>query len=192
MNSISKTTKVKSKRKTKTKKTVKTSKNLMNPLNNDSHNCDIICETNELKESVICENKPKEKQKNRSDNHLITEYYPTLSLTRKRLTAKAKEMERDQRIKDYLNKKCDPSGILAVEEFDGKGKGVVATTTIPKGEFICEYSGDLVDIQKAKVFSDQSLIGFNNEMYIYVKTVERGVVCNGGRGLLYVLLPMEW
>ena len=150
MNSISKPTKVKSKGKTKSKKIVK---NSMNLLNNDSHKCDFVCESNQSKDPIDGQKKEKERRKNISDNHLITDYYPTLSSTRKRLTAKALELERERLIKYYLNNKCDPTDSLAIEEFGDKGKGVIATKFLPKGSFICEYSGDLVDIQKAKVFS---------------------------------------
>ena len=33
---------------------------------------------------------------------------------------------------------------LAVQSFEGKGRGVVATRMIPKESFVCEYAGDLV------------------------------------------------
>ena len=152
MNSTSKTTKNKSKRKTKSGKNVKNSVNLINNSTNES---DII-ETDVKNETKVKEKTMKEKtRKNGSDNHLITEYYPTLSSTRKRLTSRALELERERLIKYYLNNKCDPIDTLAIEEFGDKGKGIIATKAITKGSFICEYSGDLVDIQKAKVIYRQ-------------------------------------
>lgn len=34
--------------------------------------------------------------------------------------------------------------------FDGKGRGVITTKTLKKGDFVVEYAGDLVDIEEAK------------------------------------------
>ena len=33
---------------------------------------------------------------------------------------------------------------LKVKEFVGKGRGIVATSTIPNGNFVVEYAGDLI------------------------------------------------
>src|ERR1700761_6976719 len=100
MNSISKTTKNKSKRKTKSTKSVKNSVNL---LNNSTNGTEMI-ETKVKNETKVKEKTMKDKTRNNgSDNHLITEYYPTLSSTRKRLTSRALELERERIIKYYLN-----------------------------------------------------------------------------------------
>jgi len=110
----------------------------------------------------------KSARKSQSDNHLITDYYPTLSSTRKRLTSKALELQRESLIKHYLSNHCDPKDLLTVEEFADKGKGVVASRDIPKGSFICEYSGDLVDMEKAQCKEvSYALVGAGCYMYYF-------------------------
>ena len=158
---MTKTSVAKPKRKCRSNK----SKNCRTDANqvNEVNNCNGI-ESNDT--CVVSEDKMKSKSTNKNvretkknglNNHLITEYYPTLSSTRRRLTAKALEVEREKVIKYYLSKNCDPKEYLAVKEFGDKGKGVVATTSITKGSFICEYSGQLVDMDKAKVCHKLSL-----------------------------------
>lgn len=159
MNATMKTSVAKPKRKTKSNK----SKNCRNDLNSDVNQVndrkaivsnESIDKSEDNSKDDICQKnskKTRERRINGLDNHLITEYYPTLSTTRRRLTAKALELEREKVIKYYLSENCDPKEYLAVQEFTDKGKGVVATATITKGSFVCEYSGQLVDIEKAKV-----------------------------------------
>lgn len=57
---------------------------------------------------------------------------------------------------EELRKKCictgtDPSGFVIKNFGPTKGRGVVAKKTIKKGDFICEYSGDLISVKEAKV-----------------------------------------
>ena len=40
--------------------------------------------------------------------------------------------------------------VLQVSDIPGKGKGVVTTRKYSKGEFICEYVGELLPYQEAK------------------------------------------
>jgi hypothetical protein len=61
------------------------------------------------------------------------------------------EFQSESLIRHYISNKCDPIDSLTVQEFEDKGKGVIASKLINKGSFICEYSGDLVDIREAKV-----------------------------------------
>lgn len=91
--------------------------------------------------------KPKEKQLN---NHLITDYFPSLS--RRRLTAKQLELQQDKLIKHYLVNQTDPKDLFIVDDIQDKGKGVIASKFISKGSFICEYSGDLIDMKQAEVW----------------------------------------
>ena len=37
-----------------------------------------------------------------------------------------------------------------VREVEGKGRGVFATKRFDKGDFVCEYAGELVDYDTAK------------------------------------------
>jgi len=95
--------------------------------------------------------KPVAKRKvcDKLDNYLITDYFPAVS-HRRRITAKAKEVEQQKLIHHYVSKKCDPDENLIIEDIENKGKGVIAKNFIAKGDFICEYSGDLIELEEAK------------------------------------------
>lgn len=45
----------------------------------------------------------------------------------------------------------DPPGFVIKHFGPVKGRGVVARKTLKKGDFVCEYSGDLIDVKEAKV-----------------------------------------
>ncbi|XP_070571746.1 N-lysine methyltransferase KMT5A-like [Ptychodera flava] len=74
---------------------------------------------------------------------------------------------------------------LAVKEFEGKGRGVVATKNFMRGEFVVEYAGDLIDIQTAKKREEEYAakpevgcyiyyFSFNNKTYCIDATAESG------------------
>lgn len=81
-------------------------------------------------------------------NNVITNYFPIVS--RRLLAAKLKEEEYNQRIIECITKQIDPFDYLAITEFRSKGKAIIAKAPIRKGSFICEYSGDLIDLDSAK------------------------------------------
>ena len=37
-----------------------------------------------------------------------------------------------------------------MEDFTGKGRGVVASRAFAKGDYVVEYAGDLIDMQEAE------------------------------------------
>jgi hypothetical protein len=133
--------KPKSKSKTKKRKTHKQKESINNNNNNKIKDKLINNSNNDLNVG----------QRKESDNHLITDYFRNVSSTRKLLTTKALEFQSESLIRHYISNKCDPIDSLTVQEFEDKGKGVIASKLINKGSFICEYSGDLVDIREAKV-----------------------------------------
>ena len=87
--------------------------------------------------------------KEETPNHLITEYF----LRAKRIPSKDLEKIREKFISYYVSPKCDSIDLLSIKDFACKGKGIVAQKAISKGSFICEYAGDLLDLDKAKVSS---------------------------------------
>ncbi|UXI17886.1 leucine rich domain-containing protein [Sarcoptes scabiei] len=82
------------------------------------------------------------------NNNVITNYFPIVS--RRLLSAKLKEEEYQKNILHHVQNKVDPKEYLKITEFEDKGKAIIATAMIRKGSFICEYSGDLIDIETAK------------------------------------------
>jgi hypothetical protein len=142
--------KPKSKSKTKKRKTLKQKESINSNNNNNDNKINNKLTNNSSND--LSENTNKSVgQRKESDNHLITDYFRNVSSTRKRLTTKALEFQSESLIRHYISNKCDPIDSLSVQEFEDKGKGVIASKLISKGSFICEYSGDLVNIREAKV-----------------------------------------
>ena len=96
-------------------------------------------------------NKPTKSTKSQAtkENRYITDYFPTVS--RRILAAQSKIDESNKKIRHCIETRTDPKEDLVVNEFENKGKGIVAITAIKKGCFICEYSGDLIKLDDAKV-----------------------------------------
>lgn len=88
------------------------------------------------------------------NNRLITEFFQSAEKTTKtrsrRLTAKDLALEQESLKRKFVSLNCDPPDFL-VDEIEGKGKGVVSLVSIPQGNFICEYAGDLIEMEEAKV-----------------------------------------
>jgi len=84
-----------------------------------------------------------------TENRLITDYFPKQS--RRRVTGKALAAYHDKMIRDHIKSKSDPHENVIVKEIERKGKGVVAVMAIPKGAFVCEYSGELITMKDAKL-----------------------------------------
>ena len=57
---------------------------------------------------------------------------------------------------------------LAVQSFEGKGRGVVATRMIPKESFVCEYAGDLLSkLEGTQRMKGYALEGKGNYMFFF-------------------------
>ncbi|KAI1289554.1 Histone-lysine N-methyltransferase set-1 [Halotydeus destructor] len=84
------------------------------------------------------------------NNRLITEFFPSVTRTRRRVTAKELALEQESLKKYYISTNTDPKH-FQVDDIKGKGKGIFSMVDIPKGSFVCEYSGDLIDLDEAKI-----------------------------------------
>ena len=47
-------------------------------------------------------------------------------------------------------RKGEDSGDLEIVDIEGKGQGVLAGREFAKGEYVCEYAGDLIDKKEAE------------------------------------------
>ena len=56
---------------------------------------------------------------------------------------------------------------LEVQEFPDKGRGVVATRKLKKGDFVVEYSGELLDLDKAKEREAKYSMDITKGCYMY-------------------------
>ncbi|XP_045171126.1 N-lysine methyltransferase KMT5A-like [Mercenaria mercenaria] len=95
--------------------------------------------------------KPKapRKKKTESDglkNTLVTDYFPVRRSDRKSKTELQKE--KDEGLFNKILSGCEDG--LQVEDIENKGRGVMATKKFLRGDFVVEYSGDLISIPEAK------------------------------------------
>ncbi|KAG5840213.1 hypothetical protein ANANG_G00186450 [Anguilla anguilla] len=81
-----------------------------------------------------------------SQNRKVTDYYPIRRSSRKsRAELKSEEQ---QRIGDLIQQGAEEG--LEVRHIDGKGRGVFASRSFRKGQFVVEYHGDLLETKDAK------------------------------------------
>ncbi|XP_005103412.1 N-lysine methyltransferase KMT5A [Aplysia californica] len=76
----------------------------------------------------------------------ITDYFPVRRSSRQ--TKSEIEKEKHSLLEKLILSKCEDG--LKIQDFDNKGRGVVATKNFDKGDFVVEYAGDLLDIPTAR------------------------------------------
>eukprot|EP00049_Salpingoeca_infusionum_P020871 m.365473 g.365473 ORF g.365473 m.365473 type:complete len:302 (+) comp31519_c0_seq1:79-984(+) len=96
------------------------------------------------------------------------------SVRPRRLSAvKLQELE-THRMEDIIrqNGKGEEDGVTVVHDMPGKGSGVLASRDFSKGEFLCEYAGDLIDyqhaLQREKEYAQQAALQGKDEMMCYM------------------------
>lgn len=123
-----------------------------------------------LKESKVKASKAKRKlivnqslNQDASQNHKLTEYFGVRRSVRKPKTAILEEKQK------HLEEAVQ-SGIedgLQVHNFPGKGRGIVANRLFRRGEFVVEYSGDLIDLNEARAREKLYSADQNTGCYMY-------------------------
>ncbi|CAH2093847.1 unnamed protein product [Euphydryas editha] len=83
---------------------------------------------------------------NGDTNHKLTEYFPVRRSIRK--TSKCVMAEKMRDLERAIREQREDG--LQVTYFDGKGRGVIATRSFDRGQFVVEYSGELVGITEAR------------------------------------------
>ncbi|XP_046963809.1 histone-lysine N-methyltransferase PR-Set7 [Vanessa cardui] len=79
-------------------------------------------------------------------NHKLTEYFPVRRSVRK--TSKCVMAEKMRDLERAIREQREDG--LQVASFDGKGRGVIATRPFGRGQFVVEYSGELVGVAEAR------------------------------------------
>lgn len=83
---------------------------------------------------------------NTSSNRKITDYFQIRKSSRKTKS----DLEKEKRnMLEYMIKNCIEDG-LEVRQMSEKGRGVFSCKYFKKGDFVCEYAGDMVSYQVAK------------------------------------------
>lgn len=131
--------------KTTTTATTKTSSTASTANNNNKKTNAVASKTSKRNKKLIAkaDNSPSK------ENRCITDYFPVVS--RRQLAQAKAQDEYRKRILESIDNQTDPTENLIITEFEGKGKGVVAGNVIGKGSFVCEYAGDLINLDEAKV-----------------------------------------
>lgn len=113
-----------------------------------------------LKNNQIREDMTKNTERN---NHKLTEYFPVRRSVRK--TKKTVLEEKQKFLEEALRSEKEDG--LVVHEFDGKGRGVIAEKPFFKGDFVVEYSGELIDINEAKLREQKYAQDQSTGCYMY-------------------------
>lgn len=116
-----------------------------------------------------------------ADNHKLTEYFPIRRSERKtkRTVLEEKRKNLEQLLRDGIEEG------LKVTYFEGKGRGVVAVKPFSRGDFVVEYSGELLDVAAAKIreakYAEDETTGcymyyfkYLNQQYCIDATAETG------------------
>ncbi|KAF2882489.1 hypothetical protein ILUMI_23714 [Ignelater luminosus] len=96
-------------------------------------------------------------------DHKVTEYFPVRRSVRK---TKQTILEEKQRQIEKLLKSGVEDG-LQVQSFEGKGRGVVALQPFQPGDFVVEYSGELLDVAQARERERIYAQDLNTGCYMY-------------------------
>lgn len=77
---------------------------------------------------------------------LITEYLPRVKKSQ-RIANQKKINEEEELKKECISKGIDPTGFSIKYFGPRKGRGIIAEKAISKGDFVCEYSGELINLK---------------------------------------------
>ncbi|KAF7992525.1 hypothetical protein HCN44_004869 [Aphidius gifuensis] len=87
-----------------------------------------------------------EKANSNACNHKLTEYFPV-----RRSERKCKKTVLEEKQREIENKVlCQAEDGLEIKKFVEKGRGIVTTRKFPKGEYVVEYIGELIEQVTAK------------------------------------------
>ncbi|KAK9892407.1 hypothetical protein WA026_019857 [Henosepilachna vigintioctopunctata] len=97
------------------------------------------------------------------NNHKLTDYFPVRRSVRKTTTTVLEEKQRC--LEKTLRNNIEEG--LKVTYFENKGRGIVADKYFKKGDFVVEYSGDLIDMAEAKKREEMYALDQNTGCYMY-------------------------
>lgn len=89
-----------------------------------------------------------------SGQALITDYLPTVKKSQRIANQKKPKHEEELKLK-CISRGYDPDGFVIKDFGPEKGKGIIVgpDRSVAKGDFLCEYSGDLISLKDARVSS---------------------------------------
>jgi len=100
-----------------------------------------------------------------NSSHKVTEYFPIRRSERK---PKAEILKAEmESIVSYLNMTDDANHGIEIAAIDNKGRGIKAVKSFSKGDFVVEYSGELMDIGAAKDLETKYSLDASKGCYMY-------------------------
>lgn len=100
-----------------------------------------------------------------NSSHKVTEYFPIRRSERK---PKAEILKAEmESIVSYLNMTDDANHGIEIAAIDNKGRGIKAVKSFSKGDFVVEYSGELMDIGTAKDLETKYSLDASKGCYMY-------------------------
>lgn len=87
-----------------------------------------------------------------SGQSLITDFLPTVKKSQRIANQKKPNQEEELKLR-CISKGIDPHGFVIKDFGPSKGKGVIVGSdrVFSKGDFLCEYAGDLISVKEARV-----------------------------------------
>lgn len=119
---------------------------------------------NGIKQNGTCQiQEPPRNNAKVNNQQKLTEFFPVRRSVRKTKTTvlEEKQLALEQSVRSEVEEG------LEVCYFEGKGRGVVAAKEFRKGDFVVEYSGDLVDTVEAKIREEAYAQNENAGCYMY-------------------------
>ncbi|CAH1163268.1 unnamed protein product [Phaedon cochleariae] len=101
--------------------------------------------------------------KKENENHKLTEYFNVRKSDRR---TKGEVKEEKRRLLEYALRRGVEHG-LKVKHIHNKGRGVFATQDFHRGEFVVEYSGELISIHEAYHREEKYEQDENTGCYMY-------------------------
>ncbi|KAL5281533.1 SETD8 family protein [Megaselia abdita] len=129
------------------------------------------------------DNKLKRQKKAIKKNRELTEFFPVRRSVRKTKTAVKEEIIRNYELAIREQRQDG----LEIRNFKDKGRGIVSSKTFERGDFVIEYTGDLIEVSEAnereKKYSLDEKAGcymyyfkYNNHQYCIDATAETGTL----------------
>jgi len=104
----------------------------------------------------------------------ITDFFPAARRSQRKTDKNVKAEKQQLLIRSTIEESQDG---LKVKEFPMKGRGVITTRKFLKGEFVVEYSGELIDIITAKNRESKYAQDIRVGCYMYYFTYQNQQYC---------------
>jgi len=96
-------------------------------------------------------------------NRLITDYFQIRKSSRK--CKSDIERERREHVENAIKMQIEDG--LEIKHIENKGRGIFSTRSFERGEFVCEYAGEMISYKVAKKREEKYSLDVNIGCYMY-------------------------